>query len=137
MACVGVAFDEDEVFDQDYLYFFAGPLEETANAACELIWRVLGLSPGDRVLDLACGHGGISGRLGARGATVTGIDRTPLFLDRARAAAAKSEQRIEYVEGDMRSLPWPERRFASVEFFDGQGEPLTASGQRMIAVASR
>src|SRR5437588_83052 len=105
---MGPAFEADELFDQDYLHFFADPLEEAAESQSQLIWRLLGLQPVARVLDLACGHGRISSRLAGLGAEVTGLDRTPLFLERAREAAAERRLAIEYVEGDMRSLPWPQ-----------------------------
>ena len=61
------------------------------------------------VLDLACGHGRIANRLAERGARVTGLDRTPLFLEVARRDAADRRVEVEYVEGDMRELPWEER----------------------------
>jgi SAM-dependent methyltransferase len=76
------------------------------------------------VLDLACGHGRIANRLAAKGARVTGLDATPLFLERARADAAARRVEVEYVEGDMRELPWEGRFdrvlcwFTSFGYFD-------------------
>jgi SAM-dependent methyltransferase len=107
------AFDVDGVFDDDYLHFFAEPLEERADAETELIWRLLDLEPGMEVLDLACGHGRIANRLAERGCRVTGLDAVPVFLERARQDAAARGVPVAYVEGDMRSLPW-ERRFDRV-----------------------
>lgn len=66
------------------------------------------------MLDLACGHGRIASRIARRGARVTGLDATPLFLDRARAQATVAELPIECVQGDMRSLPWPDQTFDRV-----------------------
>jgi ubiquinone/menaquinone biosynthesis C-methylase UbiE len=37
---------------------------------------------------------------------VTGLDATPLFLELAREDAAERGVEVEYVEGDMRSIPW-------------------------------
>jgi SAM-dependent methyltransferase len=37
---------------------------------------------------------------------VTGLDRTPLFLEYARREAAARGVEVDYVEGDMRELPW-------------------------------
>lgn len=99
-------FDTDAIFDDDYLYFFAEALEERADEETDLIWRLLGLEPGMDVLDLACGHGRIANRLAERGARVTGLDRTPLFLEVARRDAAARGVEVDYVEGDMRELPW-------------------------------
>lgn len=111
----GPAFDLDEVFDADYLYFYEQvlPPERTA-AEVETIVRLLGLAKGARVLDLACGHGRIANRLAALGCEVAGLDRSGLFLERARADAAAAGVSVDYVEGDMRALPWPDASFDRV-----------------------
>ena len=117
-------FDAAAMYDEDYLYFFAGPGGRTqfaahgpvvpgagtpAGAAADLAWRLLDLAPGLRVLDLACGHGDLAGALAARGCAVTGLDSSAAFLDRARADAAAAGVSVEYVAGDMRELPWAGR----------------------------
>ena len=117
-------FDAAQMYDEDYLYFFAadegtsefashGPAVPGAGvpgeAAAELAWRLLDLQPGMSVLDLACGHGEMAGQLAARGCRVTGLDSSPVFLDRARADAAAAGVSVEYVAGDMRELPWRSR----------------------------
>ena len=45
------------------------------------------------MLDLACGHGKLAGRLAARGCRVTGLDSSAVSLDRARADAAAAAKR--------------------------------------------
>ncbi len=107
------AFDFDAMFDEDYLFFYAPLLEQRSDADAELIWRLLGLTTGATVLDLGCGHGRIANRLAARGARVTGLDASHLFLQRARdqAAAQPSEPSAVYVEGDMRTLPFESATF--------------------------
>jgi SAM-dependent methyltransferase len=121
---VGDLFNAAAMYDGDYLHFFAAPgdLSEFAErgpvvpgadfpgeAAAELVWRLLDLRPGLSVLDLACGHGGLANRLAARGCRVTGLDSSPVFLDRARADAAAAGVSVEYVAGDMRQIPWTGR----------------------------
>src|SRR5262252_4438729 len=97
----------DGVFDADYLYFYAGMLtDERSDADADLIGRLLDLEPGMTVLDLACGHGRISGRLAGRGCVVTGLDAVSEFLDVARRDADARGVTVEYVRGDMRRLPW-------------------------------
>ncbi|HJV29820.1 MAG TPA: methyltransferase domain-containing protein, partial [Gaiellaceae bacterium] len=114
--------DREQVFDEDYLYFYETFLtDELSDRQAELIWRLLELEPGMEVLDLACGHGRIANRLAERGARVTGLDATPFFLELARADAARREVEVEYVEGDMRRLPWTERFDRTVNWFTAFG----------------
>ncbi|GMV12811.1 MAG: methyltransferase domain-containing protein [Polyangiaceae bacterium] len=75
-----------------------------AGTAAEIdgVLALSGVAPGARVLDLGCGPGRASLELGRRGYVVTGVDRTALYLERGRAAAAAEGLRIEWVLGDMR-----------------------------------
>ena len=115
-------FDVDEVFDEDYLYFYADIIDEERTAEeVELVWRVLELEPAMDVLDLACGHGRIANALAERGARVAGLDRSRLFLDLARRDAAERGVEVEYVEGDMRSLPWNDRFDRALIWFTSFG----------------
>ena len=102
--------DRQAAFDDDYLYFYAELLtpERTAGEV-DLVWKLLELEPGLELLDLACGHGRIANPLAERGVRVTGLDATPLFLELARVDAEERGVEVEYVEGDMRSIPWSAR----------------------------
>ena len=124
----GPVFDFDEVFDEDYLYFYEPRLQASSDADAETIWRLLELEPGMDVLDLACGHGRIANRLAERDARVVGLDAQALFLDRARRDATARGVDVEYIEGDMRSLPWEDGGFdrvlcwfTSFGYFDDDG----------------
>ncbi|MEK6273859.1 MAG: class I SAM-dependent methyltransferase [Actinomycetota bacterium] len=121
-------FDREAAFDEDYLYFYADLLTpERTGAEVELVWKLLELEPGLELLDLACGHGRIANPLAERGVRVAGLDATPLFLELARADAAERGVEVEYVEGDMRSIPWHGRFdrvlswFTSFGYFDDDG----------------
>jgi SAM-dependent methyltransferase len=126
---MGSDFPREDAFDEDYLYFYEELLtpERTAGEV-ELIWKLLELEPGLELLDLACGHGRIANPLAERGVRVTGLDATPLFLELAREDAAERAVNVEYVEGDMRSLPtlWTGRFdrvlswFTSFGYFDDE-----------------
>lgn len=118
-----------ELFDEDYLYFyemFLTPAEDDADAA--LVARLLDLRGGEAILDAPCGHGRLSRRLAAAGATVTGIDRSTVFLQRARTDAAAAGVEVDYREGDLRALPVPDAAFdvvlnwyTSFGYFDDAG----------------
>jgi cyclopropane fatty-acyl-phospholipid synthase-like methyltransferase len=103
--------DYSSLFDEDYLYSYKPRLEEVSYADAGVIWRLLQLERGMDVLDLACGHGRIANRLAERRARVTGLDAAPLFLKHAREAATSRGLEVNYVEGDMRSLPWADASF--------------------------
>jgi 2-polyprenyl-3-methyl-5-hydroxy-6-metoxy-1,4-benzoquinol methylase len=110
-----------EVFDDDYLYFYETALDDAADRDVDLIWRLLELEPGLEVLDLACGHGWIANRLADRGVRVTGLDSTLRFLEVARDDAERRGVEVDYVDGDMRALPWTERFDRVVSWFTAFG----------------
>jgi SAM-dependent methyltransferase len=130
--------DRDEVFDEDYLYFYETFLnDEVSDRQADLIWRLLELEPGAALLDLACGHGRIANRLAERGARVTGLDATPLFLERARADAAALGVDVDYVEGDMRELPWDSRFDRVLSWFTSFGYFDDDDNRRVLREAHR
>ena len=53
--------------------------------------------PGERILDLGCGIGGLSARISESGAAVTGLDRLGFLLEQARFKFPG----IEFVESDF------------------------------------
>lgn len=129
-------FDPDPVFDEDYLYFYAPRLDDAHSDADAARIAELGrVVPGARVLDLACGHGRLANRLAARGARVTGLDRSAAFLARARADAERLGVAVEYVEGDMRALPGPHAFDLVVSWFTSFGY-LGDDGDRRVLRAA-
>jgi SAM-dependent methyltransferase len=119
---VSVEFEFDEVFDDDYLYFYESLLtDERSDYDAELICRLGPVRAGDRVLDLACGHGRIANRLAYRGASVTGYDLTPRFLESARAEAVRRALEVDFVQGDVRTLDYAEEFDTVVSWFTSFG----------------
>ena len=57
--------------------------------------RLLAISPGDQILDIACGAGRFARRMAAAGGRVIAIDRSSEFIERARTRTPK-ESGIEY-----------------------------------------
>lgn len=101
----GEDFAFDELFDRDYLAFYAAELnDETNDDEAETIAELLQLTPGLRILDLPCGHGRIARRLAKMGARVTGIDRSELFVEHARQDAAAHDASVDYRVADMRTI---------------------------------
>ena len=115
-------FDFEGVFNEDYLYFYEEILssERTEEDVAKIV-DLLELEPGAEILDCPCGHGRIANALAERGYRVTGIDSSDFFLERARAAATESGVEVDYVQGDMRALPWRGRFDALVNWFTSFG----------------
>src|SRR5688500_7813349 len=77
----------------------SGPADPSPPAALALL-ALLGPAAGERVLDLACGHGVVARELARRGADVVGIDLSAGLLDRARTIEAASSLGIRYELAD-------------------------------------
>jgi 2-polyprenyl-3-methyl-5-hydroxy-6-metoxy-1,4-benzoquinol methylase len=93
-------FDRQGTFGDDYLYFYEGFLGEERNKAdVDRVVEVLGVVPGDRVLDAPCGHGRIANLLAERGMEVTGVDAAPEFIDLAREDATGRGVEVNYQVG--------------------------------------
>lgn len=71
------------------------------------------LQPGDTVLDLACGDGGLGEALLARGVVYHGVDATLEMVDAARR---RLQGRAELVAGDLNDYAPPERVAATTVF---------------------
>jgi SAM-dependent methyltransferase len=75
------------------------------------IVEAVGITPGDEVLDVACGTGNAALRAAQAGATVVGVDLTPELFDAARTLAADAGVEIEWVQGDAEELPFEDESF--------------------------
>lgn len=82
----------------------------TGTAAPKLV-RFAGVRAGANVLDVACGTGVVSVTAARLGAEVTGLDLTPPLLERARQHAALTGVSIEFTEGDVEAMPFPDAAF--------------------------
>ena len=71
------------------------------------------LAPGDEVLDLACGDGGLGEALVARGLRYRGVDATPEMVDAVRRRLG---DRAVVTEGDLNDYAPPERVAATTVF---------------------
>lgn len=107
-----------EIFDADYLHFYADVLgDERSEAEAAVVARLLSLEPGMRVIDVPCGEGRIAGRLAKRGCDVVGLDASERFLARARERWPD----VRFEQGDMRELPFVAEFDALVNWFSSFG----------------
>jgi ubiquinone/menaquinone biosynthesis C-methylase UbiE len=100
----------ESFFGEDWLRIALSIPDERADQQTDFVVEALDLRPGARVLDLACGHGRHSARLARRGFAVTGLDVSASSLELAR----ETEPAAQYVEGDMRELPFEASSFDAV-----------------------
>jgi ubiquinone/menaquinone biosynthesis C-methylase UbiE len=98
--------------------------------AKELLWEwgpilvdACGISPGQRVLDVATGTGNVAIRAAEAGAQVVALDITPESLAAGRREAEAVGVSVEWVEGDAQRLP----------FADGEFDVVTSSAGAIFA----
>jgi SAM-dependent methyltransferase len=112
----------ESFFGPDYFEIYRDFFTPDATAAeVDGIVSRLGLPPGARVLDLACGHGRHAIPLAERGFDVTGFDLSELFLERARAEAKACGVAVRWLRGDMRALPFEAEFDAVINIFTAFG----------------
>src|ERR1051326_3010058 len=122
-------FDDERFWSDLYPFIFH---DRVFVDAPEQAANVLKLSTpnGRSVLDLGCGPGRISIALARLGFIVTGVDRTPYLLDKARELAANADVSVEWVQSDMRdfvraaSFDLVLSIFTSFGYFDNKDEDV-------------
>jgi demethylmenaquinone methyltransferase/2-methoxy-6-polyprenyl-1,4-benzoquinol methylase len=86
-------------------------MNRTMTAGLDGRWRRITaesvVTPGDAVLDACCGTGDLGIAAARAGGKVTGLDFSERMLERARRKAPE----IEWVSGDMLSLPFADASF--------------------------
>ena len=82
----------------------------TADEAENFVNR-LGIRPGVRLLDVACGTGNTAIPAAKAGGDVTGVDIATNSLEQAKKHAAMEGLKIRFEEGDAEDLPFPDATF--------------------------
>lgn len=91
-----------------------GVIARTISAGADAFIEGLGIAPGARVLDVACGTGNTALPLARRGANVTGVDIASNLIVQARERATAEGLAIAFDEGDAEQLPYPDASFDAV-----------------------
>lgn len=100
-------------FGEDWLELASEHDAELTRSEVGFLERRLGLEPGARILDLACGQGRHAIELAARGFRVTGVDISQPSLEVARRRAEERGLTVEFERLDMRDLD-ADSQFAAV-----------------------
>ncbi len=107
--------------------------ERTAPLEADWIVRVLGLRPGDRLLDVPCGNGRIAAQLAEAGVRVTGIDRSPVLLREAKRRCRSLAAPPVFRPGDMRRLAEPPRYQAAINWWGSFGYFSDEENEAVVA----
>ncbi len=92
---------------------YAAVAEKILSVGERLVERT-GVEPGSEVLDAACGTGNATLPAAKAGARVTGLDLAPDLLAIARERVADAMVEVEWVEGDVESMPFGDDSFDRV-----------------------
>ena len=120
-------FENEDFWRTFYPFMFGERKTAAAQGEVEQVLALSGVAHG-RVLDLCCGPARHSFVLAQKGFEVTGVDRSPFLLGKARAAAAGAG--VEFVEADMREFVRPGTfdlalsLFTSFGYFESRDEDL-------------
>jgi len=86
-----------------YSKFFS---QEESKKEIDLIVKIAFIRKNDQILDLCCGLGRHAIELAKRGYKVTGFDYSLPFLRNARKKAKKANVSVDFLQGDIRDLPY-------------------------------
>ena len=100
----------DQFTRQAQLFSTAAPI--TNESALQMIVEAARPTPGDRMLDIACGGGLVVCAFAPHVKQATGFDMTPAMLDQAKKLAGESGlTNVAWRQGDATALPYPDASF--------------------------
>jgi SAM-dependent methyltransferase len=79
-----------------------------------LLLEWLSPRPGDRILDVACGRGGLTLKISAEGCQTVGVDMSDESLEWARLRARRLGYDCSFVKGDAQQLPFQDASFNKI-----------------------
>ncbi|MFC4776408.1 class I SAM-dependent methyltransferase [Paenibacillus sp. GCM10023252] len=110
----------EQSFGADYMVVYKHRDWSNAYREVQMMAEWLTLPAGAEVLDIGCGMGRHALALADCGLQVTGIDLSQVLL--SEAVKHDTEQRVTWLRGDMRELPFEGRSFdATVNLFTSFG----------------
>lgn len=110
---------------------YADSFAAAADMAVPVFVQETHARPGREVLDLCTGHGNVAMGLARAGASVTGLDFSPVMLDLARARVPE----VTFVQGDAMNMPFDAGRFDAVAM--GFGMPHVPDPPAAMSEARR
>jgi SAM-dependent methyltransferase len=98
----------EELFNDDFIRTMAKITRPQIASEIDFIEDSLGVEKGGALLDLGCGTGLHAIELARRGYEVVGFDLSLAMLARAADEAQEYDQKLNFVQGDMREMTFDE-----------------------------
>ena len=98
----------EELFNDDFIRTIPKFTDAQIAAEVDFIEDSLGVARGGSLLDLGCGTGRHAIELTRRGYSVVGFDLSLALLARAGEEAQERDQKLNFVQGDMREMTFEE-----------------------------
>jgi SAM-dependent methyltransferase len=114
-------YEDDGFWEATAPYLFNQRRLDATHEQVDQVLELLQIEPGAQVLDLCCGPGRHSLELARRGFSVTGVDRTTLYLEQARKQAQIEKLSAEFIQEDMRRFRQPDGFNAAINLYTSFG----------------
>ena len=125
-------------FDDDYLKIYRPMFtEESTRREVEFIRTALDLHPQATVRDLACGVGRHAIGIARAGFRVTGLDFNARYLEIAAQESSRVGVSVNWMLGDMRSLPFDEAFDGVYSYFTSFGYFSDPENDKVIGNVAR
>ena len=121
-------YDDDTFWEKQIPFMFGEEKFIAAPGEVSALIELLEIEPEHKILDLSCGVGRHTNEFARRGFTVDGVDRTKVYLQRAKNDAQKEKLSVNYIESDMREYQSPDTyniilsMYTSFGFFEDNTE---------------
>jgi ubiquinone/menaquinone biosynthesis C-methylase UbiE len=90
------------------------PLEAVTTMPAATLVNFSGIKAGDTIFDAGCGTGVVAITAARRGAKVSALDLSPELIERAHVNAQLAGVEVDFKEGDVEALPYPDNAFDAV-----------------------
>ena len=107
----------ETLFGDDFSRAYRPMTPAQMSREVDFIEKALAVAPGSVILDLGCGQGEISVELARRGSSMVGYDLSVYQLAMAGDNAQSAQQKINFLQGDMREMAF-EQMFDAVVSWD-------------------
>lgn len=123
-----------------FVVFFGAPYLPTLKNQQEAALDLLGLKPGDTLLELGSGDGKVMRAAAKRGVNVVGIELNPVLVLVSKIVTFKYRKQVKVVWGNYWSVDWPSCQgiyvFLITGYMDKLDQKIVDSKLKNIKLAS-